>query len=102
MANETVEHTFVFEDEGTCKQTWRFSISEKDGDKVIEDLQIDEREIEEGCMGHPKTLSILLKGRSTKSIDLKELEGTYCKKWVSCGQILGKCLEKINKNDQTD
>lgn len=101
MANEPVEHTFIFEDEGTCKLTWRFYISEKNGDKVIEDLQIEEREQVEGCMGHPQTLSILLKGRSTNSINIKELEETYCKKWISCGQILAKCLKKINENGQT-
>jgi len=101
MANETVQHSFIFEDEGTCKLTWNFSIIEKDGDKIIEDLKIEERERSEGCLGHPQTISILLKGRSINSINIKELEDSYCKKWVSCGQILGKCLEKINKNGQT-
>ena len=101
MANETVEHIFVFEDEGTCKLTWKFSVSEINGEKVIEDLQIEERERGEGCTGHPQTLSILLKGQSTNSINIKELEETYCKKWISCGQILAKCLKKIEENGQT-
>ena len=74
MADEIVEHIFVFEDEGTCKLTWKFSISENDGDKIIEDLQIEERELAEGCLGHPQTLAILLKGRSINSINIKELE----------------------------
>lgn len=100
MKGEASEHTFIFEDEGTCKLTWKFTIVEIEGEKIIDNLQIEERERSEGCIGQPRTLSVLLRGRSINSINTNDLEEVYCKKWVSCGQILAKCLDKINDDSK--
>jgi hypothetical protein len=101
MIGEVAEHTFIFDEEGTCKLTWKFSIVDIDGEKIIDNVQIEEREIAEGCAGHPQTLSILLKSRSINSINIDELEKVYCNQWISCGQILAQCLKKINEDSQT-
>ncbi len=96
MTGEATEHTFIFEDEGTCKLTWKFTIIEIDEEKIIDNLQIEERENSEGCLGQPRTLAVLLRGRSINSINTDELDDVYCNKWTSCGQILAQCLNKIN------
>ena len=102
MVGEVAEHTFIFDEEGTCKLTWKFSIVDIDGEKIIDKVQIEEREVSEGCSGHPQTLAVLLKSRSISSINIDELEKIYCKNWTSCGQILAQCLNKIIDDGQSD
>ena len=100
MVGEVAEHTFIFDEEGTCKLTWKFSIVEINGEKIIDKVQIEEREIAEGCAGHPQTLSILLQSRAINSINIEDLEEVHCKKWMSCGQVLAQCLNKIVEDGQ--
>jgi hypothetical protein len=101
MTGEAAEHTFIFDEEGTCKLSWKFTIVDIEGEKIIDNLLIEEREQSEGCLGHSRTLSVLLRGRSVNSINTDELDEVYCNKWTSCGQILARCLGKIKEDGKT-
>jgi len=88
---------FDTRNEDTCMQNWTFKLNDWDGSPVIEQLEIERAS--QGCPGHPKTISALVKNRTLESIDLDGLAETDCPRSISCGQMLGKCLANIKKTN---
>jgi len=58
---------------------------------------LTEGEPEAGCQGHPKTICILLKGASLKSLDLEALRGATCARSHSCAMSLAECMDTLLK-----
>ena len=93
MENRTIK--FDTRDEDTCMQSWTFSLSERHGSPIIDQLEI--ARTSQGCPGHPKTISALVKDRTLDSIDLNGLAETDCHRSLSCGQMLRECITKLKK-----
>ncbi|GAB7089716.1 TSCPD domain-containing protein [Marinifilum fragile] len=82
--------------EDTCMKTWVFDIEENGDEQIICNLDITFTR--QGCMGHPKSISALVKNRSIESIDTDLLVETTCSRGKSCGMILGQCISQIRNN----
>lgn len=82
-----------------CKQKWTFYVSSESGKIVIEDLNIEEQEKPIGCFGHPKTITVLVKGMALDKINTEALIETECVKDISCGQFLADCIENIKSSN---
>lgn len=85
---------FNMTDEDTCMRTWNFDLEEKNGEIIILDSNIEFTK--QGCNGHPKTISALIKERKASDIDLEALMDTTCFRKQSCGMTLAACVEAIN------
>lgn len=84
------EYEYVPTTEDTCKTKWTFRV--KDG--VIESVSI---EGEKGCLGHPRTIEVLLRMRALDSVDAEALAKAGCTRSFSCGQALAKALGGLRK-----
>lgn len=93
MSQRTVE--FDTRKEDTCMQNWTFNLSGDGSSANIKSLKIEKAS--QGCPGHPKTISALVKDRSLDSIDLDALAQTECPRSISCGQMLGKCIANLKE-----
>lgn len=87
---------FDVSNEDTCMKTWVFDIEENGSEQMIRNLDI--KFTRQGCMGHPKSISALVKNRSVESIDTDLLAETTCARDKSCGMILGQCISQIRNN----
>ena len=76
----------------TCKTLYEFKLSSRSDGTYIEDLIITGPK---GCVGHPKTLSALLKGRKAEELPLEDLSLTGCVRKSSCGQEMAKAISAI-------
>lgn len=91
-------HSFSYtpsEGEDTCKEFFDFELEKKDGAVYIRNLSITG---EPGCVGHPKSLCILLKGRDINKLPIEELKAAGCNRNSSCGQELSKALKQLQKD----
>jgi hypothetical protein len=86
---------FDFKGEKTCMKTWTFDIENGDGELKVKDSKIDFSG--QGCKGHPKTISALIRNRPLDTIDTEVLRGTGCFQPLSCGMNLGSCIDEIRK-----
>jgi hypothetical protein len=90
-----VERTFTFETDGTCKETWVFTLEDTPDGVVVLDLEIGDRERPRGCTGHPGTITALVRGRVLESIDLDALSEAACGRDLACGQALARCVREL-------
>ena len=94
---------FTFEPDRTCKIRWTFRLGGDPADPVVEEVRIVGRRKdpsstrEHGCLGHPRTIEALLRGRRVSSVPLEELEAQDCPRPRSCGQCLAECLRNIRE-----
>ena len=79
----------------TCMDGWVFHLRKGGGSLIIEQLEIEKAA--QGCPGHPKTISALVKNRSLDSLDLDDLEQADCHRSISCGQMLAKCITNVKE-----
>lgn len=84
----------------TCMTRWTFHLRQSEGGVVPEIESLEIERAMQGCPGHPKTISALVRNRRIDQIDLKALEQTSCPRPHSCGQVLGHCVESLLKTDQ--
>lgn len=98
MSNKIKAYTFDTDQSKHCKSRWTFNILKKDQGFIVDSIKIEERESAKGCIGHPKTIEALLKGREINSLDINALMESDCKMGISCGQFLASCLEEIKLN----
>lgn len=78
----------------TCKHIFDFELIREGDDFVIQKLSISGHA---GCIGHPKTISALLKGRRVSELPLEELSKASCSLRFSCSQELAKAIEQMKK-----
>jgi len=100
MSVTTMTREFTFDADETCKVRWTFHIGADDDGAVIEDVEIEGYRTEpegreRGCLGHPKTISALLRGRPLADLDAEELAEATCARDQSCGQALAECLQQL-------
>ena len=87
---------FDLSDSDTCHDKWIFNLS-KEGNKInIHSVNIIQTE--KGCQGHPKTIQALVKDIPLDNLDLQALSLTECKKEISCGMVLARCIESIKSS----
>ncbi len=79
----------------TCKVSFNFELKEEEGKIIIKRLTIDG---EKGCIGHNKSLSLLIRDRVVQDLPIEELKEAGCKKASSCSQELAKALELLLKS----
>lgn len=80
----------------TCMNSWNFELQQASSSApVITALEIGRAN--QGCPGHPKTISALVKGRAIDQIDIEVLAATDCQRSQSCGQVLGACVAEIKE-----
>ena len=75
----------------TCKRRWCFTVVDGRFDRI-------EIEGEEGCKGHPQTMSVLLKGMRVDAVDVEALAGQVCDRDVSCGQALAEAIRSLRED----
>ncbi len=92
---EIKKYIFNCTAENHCKQDWIFEIENTNDILIINNLEITEEEKPRGCFGHPKTISVLVKGMELEKIDVDTLKEADCIKDISCGQFLADCIETI-------
>jgi len=97
---KTQKYTYIPE-EGidTCKLSFDFEYMEEDGEIIIKHLIIDG---EKGCIGHNKSMAILIRDKKISEIPIAELEEAGCRRAVSCNQILAKALQEIIEQKYKD
>ena len=78
----------------TCKHIFDFELIREGDDFVIQKLEITGHA---GCIGHPKTISALLKGRRLSELPLEDLSEASCLLNSSCAQELAKAIEQMKK-----
>ncbi len=76
----------------TCKVSFNFELKEEEGKIIIKQLIVDG---EKGCIGHNKTIELLVKDRAIQDLPIEELKEAGCKRASSCSQELAKALELI-------
>ena len=86
---------FTFNGEDTCNRRWIFTLSESADGLVVSDLEITGEPEPEGCVGHSKTITALVRGRPINSIGVGALAEATCVRSLSCGQVLARCLREI-------
>ena len=79
-------------DVDTCKTEFIFDIEEEEGKKIIRNLTI---EGEKGCLGHNKSISILIRNQAAEDIAIDELKEAGCRRASSCSQELAVALQEI-------
>lgn len=80
--------------QNTCMNSWSFELQQVGSlAPVIRALKIGQGS--QGCPGHPKTISALVKGRAIDQIDIEALATTDCPRSQSCGQVLGDCVTEL-------
>lgn len=91
----TFRYLFVSDkSEDTCKERFDFDLKEIDGELYIDNISIKG---ETGCLGHPKTISALLKNRKISDLPMEVLDSCTCRRKFSCGQQLVKAIKQLNK-----
>ena len=95
MVNRTVE--FDMSQEDTCMKRWVFNLKQDSGEPVIESVEI-ERE-RQGCVGHPKTISALVRNVPVNALDVEALSQTQCARSTSCGMVLASCVSAIQEGN---
>jgi len=83
----------------TCKVSFNFELKEEEGKIIIKQLTVDG---EKGCIGHNKSMSILIRNKKISEIPIEELKEAGCRRAVSCNQILAKALQGIIDKKQMD
>ncbi len=78
----------------TCKHIFDFELIREGDDLVIQKLSITGNA---GCIGHPKTICALLKGRRVSELPLEDLSEAACSLSSSCSQELAKAIEQTKK-----
>ncbi|NHJ46574.1 MAG: TSCPD domain-containing protein [Asgard group archaeon] len=92
---KTETYTYIpRKDIDTCKVSFDFEYIEEDGKIIIKELTVDG---ERGCIGHNKTMSLLVKDRVVQELPLDELSEAGCRRESSCSQELVKALETMLK-----
>ena len=91
---DRIEVVLTADPEATCKDQWRFVLSPLDGGR---DYRIDDLEAtgKRGCLGHPRTIAALLRGRTIGEIDLEALSDTPCARNESCGKTLAMVVGQL-------
>ena len=90
---EIYTHTYKPADgTDTCKTEFIFEIEEEEGKTFIRNLTIDG---EKGCIGHNKSMSILIRDKIAEDIPIDELKEAGCKRASSCSQELAVALQEI-------
>jgi len=92
--------TFLFkpaDTDNTCKKLFSFDLQKEGGCVYINNLTI---EGDKGCVGHPKTISALLKGRNIGELPVEELSVCTCARDISCGQQVAKALQQIKNGGE--
>lgn len=79
----------------TCKVSFNFELKEEEGKIIIKQLTIDG---EKGCIGHNKSISLLVRDRVVQELPIEELKEAGCKRASSCSQELAKALELLLKS----
>jgi hypothetical protein len=79
-------------DKDTCKTDFIFEIEEEESKAIIKNLTIDG---EKGCIGHNKSMSILIRDRAVEDIPIEELKEAGCRKASSCSQELAEALQEL-------
>ena len=79
----------------TCKHIFDFELTREGDDLMVRELTITGHA---GCIGHPKTISALVKGRKISELPMEELTEAACGLDSSCGQELAKAIEQIKKD----
>ncbi len=79
----------------TCKVSFNFELKEEEGKIIIKQLTIDG---EKGCIGHNKSISLLVRDRVVQDLPIEELKEAGCKRASSCSQELAKALELLLKS----
>lgn len=83
----------------TCKHIFDFELAREGDDFVIREVSITGHS---GCIGHPKSISALLKGRRISELPLGELSEASCGLSSSCGQELAKAIGQMKKDLKVD
>ena len=97
---DTKSFTYIPEDGiDTCKLSFDFEYVEEDGEIIIKHLTIDG---EKGCIGHNKSIAILIRDKKISEIPIEELKEAGCRRAVSCNQILAKALQEIIEQKHKD
>jgi len=97
---QTMDVVFEMDTEDTCMKEWYFGIEKDESGKKITNSKIVYSK--QGCNGHPKTISALIKGNNLESINVDELMKTDCFRSQSCGMTLGKCVTELLTNDELE
>jgi hypothetical protein len=101
MPTRTFTRTFAFPPAETCKHEWVFTLSDGVDGAVIESLEIKAHTTDagkdRGCLGHPLSISALVRGLPVESIDVEALAQAGCARSVACGQALARCLLEIRQ-----
>ncbi len=79
----------------TCKVSFNFELKKEEGKIIIKHLTVDG---EKGCIGHNKTIELLVMGRTIQDLPIEELKDAGCKRASSCSQELAKALELLLKS----
>jgi len=87
---------FDTSNEDTCQDEWIFNLKKIAGETIIESIEIVQSG--KGCKGHPKTISALVRNIPINDLDLDALSNTNCIHDISCGMVLGSCVEEINNS----
>ena len=94
MKKWTVE--FDTADNDTCTDYWTFHMKEEEGRPIIESVKIDRDR--QGCVGHPKTITALMKNIPVDALDVGALAETTCVREQSCGMNLGSFIQTIRES----
>ncbi len=78
----------------TCKDRWEFTLEKSGSDYIIRDLVITG---EKGCLGHPKTIAVLARGRRLSDIDVAALSEAGCARDTSCGQTFARLIRELKR-----
>lgn len=94
---QVMDVVFEMDNEDTCMREWHFEVLKDESGKKIVDSNIIYSK--QGCNGHPKTISALIKGSNLGNINVEELRKTGCFRSESCGMTLAKCITELMTND---
>ena len=82
------------EDVNTCKQRYEFQYRTEGDDIIVEQLSVTG---DKGCKGHPRTISVLLKGRRVNDLPIDDLTAITCTRDSSCPQQLVQAVVALRK-----
>lgn len=81
----------------TCMDKWVFHLTADDAGRVtVRSVEITPSK--NGCKGHPKTITALVRNLPLSLISPEALAETGCPRKLSCGMVLGRCQEQIRRN----
>ncbi|MGC9779154.1 MAG: TSCPD domain-containing protein [Candidatus Heimdallarchaeota archaeon] len=76
-----------------------FEIEEDVGKTIIRNLTIEGKK---GCIGHNKSMSILIRDKKAEDIPIDELKEAGCRRASSCTQELAVMLQEILDKKTSD